>query len=151
MMFKKFKLPPISQWDFPLFWNGAFALSFTWCGRLCFEVIVCSQILQQVFQITGPCSRILQSTSADMAVVAQMISQCTQSETKTDQRSWTFMQFLITETQRFATVHDSFIHITKVVTNAACLQTLRCLLAVHNQTVWPMNVVHLIVNLFIIY
>ena len=72
-------------------------------------MIVCFNILQaklqQVFQITGPCSRILQSTSADLAVAAQMISQCSQKLKliREDEQSW---QFLVTEAQRFATVHD---------------------------------------------
>jgi len=46
--------------------------------RLDFEVIVCLYMLQQVFQITGPCSRILQSTSADITVASQLIRQCQQ-------------------------------------------------------------------------
>ena len=58
-----------------------------------------------MFQITGPCSRILQSTSADMTVAAQLIRQCSQKLKliREDEHSW---QSLVTEAQRFATAHD---------------------------------------------
>lgn len=73
--------------------------------RLDFEVIVCLHILQQVFKITGPCSRILQSTSADIAVAAQLIRQCSLKlkMVREDEHSW---KSLVTEAQRFAAAHD---------------------------------------------
>ena len=57
--------------------------------RLDFEVIVCLHILQQVFQITGPCSRILQSTSAEMAAAARLVHvrQCSQKLIREDEHS----------------------------------------------------------------
>jgi len=66
---------------------------------------VCLYMLQQVFQITGPCSRILQSTSADIAVASQLIRQCRQ---KLDniRAGDNFWQSLLTDAQQFATAHD---------------------------------------------
>ena len=71
--------------------------------RLDFEEIAGLHILEQVFQ-SGPCSRILQSTSADMAVAAQMIRQCSQNlkPLGEDDHSW---QSTVTEAQRFATAY----------------------------------------------
>jgi len=73
--------------------------------RLDFSVIVCLHILHQVFQITGPCSRILQSTWADIAVVAQLVRQCCQkiAMIRHDENLW---HSLITKAQQFAVAHD---------------------------------------------
>ena len=62
-------------------------------------------ILQHMLQDTSPSLGILQSTSADMTVVAQLIPQCSQKSIliREDEHSW---QSLVTEAQRFATTHD---------------------------------------------
>jgi hypothetical protein len=61
--------------------------------RLDFGVIVSLDTLEQVLQITGPCPKILQSTSADIvliAVAAQLICQCRQKleKIKLDENLW---------------------------------------------------------------
>jgi len=72
--------------------------------RLDFGFIVCLHILRKVFQITGPCSRILQSTAADISIAAQLLRQCRQmlQVIRREEMEW---QSVLKEAQQFAEVH----------------------------------------------
>ena len=66
--------------------------------RFDFEFIVCLHILQQVFQITGPCSRILQATCADMSITVHIIRDSLQKliKLRADEQSWSSLLSLAT-------------------------------------------------------